>query len=76
MPDAIYDATTTDTSFEETATANADRIVTLDDVYRKDDNTFNDVSLPPIQYSDSLKLKPYRNLNDVTKYPYIDQFRF
>ncbi len=72
MPDAIYDATTTDTSFEETATANADRIVTLDDVYRKDDNTFNDVSLPPIQYSDSLKLKPYRNLNDVTKYPYID----
>lgn len=72
MPDAIYDATTTDTSFEATATANADRMVTLDDVYRKDDNTYHDVSLPPIQYGGSLKVKPYRNLNDVTKYPYID----
>lgn len=63
--DIIPDATTTQLSFE--ATSDTDRIITVDDVYRK-----NDVTLPPIQYGDSLKLKPYTKYNDVTKYPYID----
>lgn len=72
MPDAIYDATTTHTSLEATATTDANHMVTLDDVYRKKDNTYNDVSLPPILYGDSLKLKPYGNYTDVTKYPHID----